>query len=63
MNSDIVCEFPLEKLIKFHFEHGKLATMMVKRVDNPSRFGVVSAESFNNEDQEYKKIVSFVEKP
>ena len=62
MNSDIVCEFPLEELLRFHKEHGKLATMMVKKVDNPSRFGVVCTKPYN-EDCNLLKVTQFVEKP
>ena len=29
MNSDIVCEFPLQEMIDFHKHHGKLATIMI----------------------------------
>ena len=29
-NSDIICDFPLEKLIAFHKAHGKEGTIMVK---------------------------------
>ena len=28
-NSDIICEFPLQKLIEFHKAHGKEGTIMV----------------------------------
>lgn len=28
-NSDIICDFPLEKLIAFHKAHGKEGTIMV----------------------------------
>jgi mannose-1-phosphate guanylyltransferase len=50
-------------MIKFHFEHGKLATMMLKKVDNPSRFGVVCAENIKEKNKEFLKINNFIEKP
>lgn len=29
-NSDIICDFPLEKLIAFHLSHGKEGTIIVQ---------------------------------
>lgn len=40
-NSDIICDFPLENLIKFHKNHGKEGTLFVTKVDEPSKYGVI----------------------
>jgi len=56
MNSDIICSFPLEDLLNFHKAHGKEGSLMITKVEDPSKYGVVVTESDG-------KIVSFVEKP
>jgi mannose-1-phosphate guanylyltransferase len=56
MNSDIICAFPLEDLLNFHKAHGKEGSIMITKVDEPSKYGVGVTESDG-------KIVSFVEKP
>lgn len=56
LNSDIICEFPFKKMEEFHRQHGKEGTIVVTRVEEPSKYGVVV----------YKEdgcIQSFVEKP
>lgn len=40
-NSDIICEYPLEKLIEFHKNHGREGSLLVTEVEDPSRFGVI----------------------
>lgn len=57
LNSDIICEFPFEELLKFHRSHGKEGTIMVTKVEEPSKYGVVVY------DQATGKIQQFVEKP
>jgi len=57
LNSDITCEYPFAKMIAFHKEHGKEGTIVVTKVDEPSKYGVVVYE------QESGKIQKFVEKP
>ena len=44
-NSDVTCEFPLDKLVSFHKSHGREGTIMLTKVEDPSRFGVVMHES------------------
>lgn len=61
MNSDIVCEFPLQEMIDFHKHHGKLATIMISQQENPSRFGVI--ETLKYPGDKYYKVTSFTEKP
>ena len=55
-NSDVICEYPLEKLVEFHKAHGKEGTIVVTSVEDPSKYGVVVGD-------ETGKILSFVEKP
>lgn len=43
-------------MIKFHKSHGKEGTIMVTKVDEPSKYGVVVAK-------ENGEILRFVEKP
>jgi len=43
-NSDVICNYPLEKLIEFHKSHGKEGTIMVTEVKDPSKYGVVVAD-------------------
>eukprot|EP00002_Diphylleia_rotans_P032844 TRINITY_DN6933_c0_g1_i1.p1 TRINITY_DN6933_c0_g1~~TRINITY_DN6933_c0_g1_i1.p1 ORF type:complete len:360 (+),score=89.24 TRINITY_DN6933_c0_g1_i1:56-1135(+) len=56
LNSDVICEFPFEDLLKFHRAHGKEGTIMVTKVEEPSKYGVVVSKP-NGE------IMRFVEKP
>jgi len=56
LNSDVICEFPFAEVVKFHKAHGKEGTILVTKVDEPSKYGVVKYK----EDGE---IESFVEKP
>jgi len=57
LNSDVICEFPFEDLLAFHRGHGKEGTIMVTKVEEPSKYGVVVY------DQQSGKIQQFVEKP
>lgn len=56
LNSDIICEFPFKELAKFHRDHGQEGTIVVTKVEEPSKYGVVV---YNNNG----RIKSFVEKP
>jgi len=55
-NSDVICEYPLSKLVDFHKSHGKEGTIVVTKVEDPSKYGVVISKD-NGE------IERFVEKP
>ncbi|XP_033123456.1 mannose-1-phosphate guanyltransferase beta-A-like [Anneissia japonica] len=57
LNSDISCVFPFKQMIEFHRNHGKEGTIVVTKVEEPSKYGVVVYDSTNG------KIESFVEKP
>jgi mannose-1-phosphate guanylyltransferase len=56
LNSDVICEFPFEALLAFHKKHGGEGTIMVTKVDEPSKYGVVVSK-------ENGQIQRFVEKP
>lgn len=56
LNSDIICDFPFRQLEAFHRSHGKEGTIVVTKVDEPSKYGVV----LYNDDG---CIQDFVEKP
>ena len=56
LNADVMCEYPFEQLLKFHKSHGKEGTIVVTKVEEPSKYGVV----VYGEDG---KITRFVEKP
>ncbi|CAN7008916.1 hypothetical protein IGI04_011163 [Brassica rapa subsp. trilocularis] len=60
LNSDVICEYPLLEMIEFHKNHGAEATIMVTKVDDPSKYGVVVMEK---EGEEETRVESFVEKP
>lgn len=57
LNSDVISEYPFAELIKFHQAHGGEATIVVTKVDEPSKYGVVVME------EETGKVERFVEKP
>lgn len=55
-NSDVTCEYPLKDLLAYHRSHGKEGTIMVTKVDEPSKYGVVVHDAQG-------RIQHFVEKP
>jgi len=56
LNSDVICTFPLKELLSYHLSHGGEGTIMVTKVDEPSKYGVVVSN-------DHGKIEKFVEKP
>lgn len=56
LNSDIICDFPFMQLLEFHKNHGREGTIIVTKVEEPSKYGVV----VYGDDG---KIEDFVEKP
>jgi len=58
LNSDIVCPFPFKQMLEFHKKHGKEGSILVTRVEEPSKYGVIVCKP-STEGQ----IESFVEKP
>ncbi|KAG6765385.1 hypothetical protein POTOM_029424 [Populus tomentosa] len=57
LNSDVISEYPLKQMIDFHKAHGGEASIMVTKVDEPSKYGVVVTEESTG------KVERFVEKP
>ncbi|KAG8436203.1 hypothetical protein GDO86_007348 [Hymenochirus boettgeri] len=57
LNSDVICDFPFEDMVCFHKHHGKEGTIVVTKVEEPSKYGVVVYEV------ESGQIQRFVEKP
>ncbi len=53
---DVFSNIDLGEVIRFHKKCGGLATMVVTRVEDPSRYGVVVYD-------DYGKVIKFVEKP
>ena len=56
LNSDVICNFPFKQLISFHKVHGGEGTIVVTKVEEPSKYGVVVYDDNG-------KIERFVEKP
>jgi len=57
LNSDVICDFPFRQMVEFHRKHGGEGTIVVTKVEEPSKYGVVVY------DQATGKIDNFVEKP
>jgi len=57
LNSDVICDFPFRQMVDFHKSHGREGTIVVTKVEEPSKYGVVVYE------QSSGKIDKFVEKP
>lgn len=57
LNSDVICDFPFEDMIKFHKSHKSEGTILVTKVEEPSKYGVVVYDQSNG------LIHKFVEKP
>ncbi|KAK9848566.1 hypothetical protein WJX84_006534 [Apatococcus fuscideae] len=54
--SDVICEFPLRDMLKFHQSQKAEGTILVTKVDDPSKYGVVVTD-------ETGQVERFVEKP
>jgi mannose-1-phosphate guanylyltransferase len=57
LNSDVICEFPFAEFLQFHKQHGKEGSILVTKVEDPSKYGVVVRKPNSSE------ILKFVEKP
>jgi mannose-1-phosphate guanylyltransferase len=55
-NSDVICDFPLQEMLKYHTAHGGEGTILVTEVKDPSKYGVVVSAANG-------AIEQFVEKP
>ena len=56
LNSDVICEYPLAQMMAFHLKTGAEATILVTKVTEPSKYGVVIMNEEGLVDR-------FVEKP
>ena len=57
LNSDVISEYPLTAMVAFHKARGAEATLLVTKVEEPSKYGVVILEESSGQVQR------FVEKP
>ena len=57
LNSDVICDYPFKSLLAYHQRHGKEGTIIVTKVDEPSKYGVVVYDGTSG------CIQRFVEKP
>lgn len=57
LNSDIVCDYPFQTMIDFHKSHKSEGTIVVTRVQEPSKYGVVVYDNVTG------LVDKFVEKP
>lgn len=58
LNSDVICEYPFQQLAEFHKNHGNEGTIVVTKVEEPSKYGVVV-----HKPNSASRIDRFVEKP
>ncbi|KAI7529556.1 Mannose-1-phosphate [Hortaea werneckii] len=58
LNSDIICDYPFGDLAKFHKNHGNEGTIVVTKVEEPSKYGVIV-----HKPDHPSRIDRFVEKP
>lgn len=56
LNSDVICEYPLAEMMAYHKASGAEATILVTKVTDPSKYGVVVMDDAG-------KVDRFVEKP
>ncbi|XP_062971515.1 mannose-1-phosphate guanyltransferase beta isoform X3 [Cynocephalus volans] len=57
LNSDVICDFPFQAMVQFHQHHGQEGSILVTKVEEPSKYGVVVCEADTG------RIHRFVEKP
>lgn len=58
LNSDVICDYPFQDLLQFHNNHGDEGTIVVTKVEEPSKYGVVV-----HKPNHPSRIDRFVEKP
>jgi mannose-1-phosphate guanylyltransferase len=57
LNSDIICDFPFRCMMDFHNSHRGEGTILVTKVEEPSKYGVIVTQKGSS------CIDRFVEKP
>ena len=58
LNSDVICDYPFKELAAFHKAHGDEGTIVVTKVEEPSKYGVIV-----HKPNHPSRIDRFVEKP
>ncbi|EMC98314.1 hypothetical protein BAUCODRAFT_146867 [Baudoinia panamericana UAMH 10762] len=58
LNSDVICDYPFNQLVEFHNSHGNEGTIVVTKVEEPSKYGVIV-----HKPDHPSRIDRFVEKP
>ncbi|KAL8809126.1 MAG: hypothetical protein Q9223_007957, partial [Gallowayella weberi] len=58
LNSDVICDYPFQQLADFHKAHGDEGTIIVTKVEEPSKYGVIV-----HKPSHPSRIDRFVEKP
>lgn len=58
LNSDVICNYPFKELAAFHESHGEEGTIVVTKVEEPSKYGVIVHKPNHS-----SRIDRFVEKP
>ncbi|KAI9877165.1 MAG: mannose-1-phosphate guanyltransferase [Pleopsidium flavum] len=58
LNSDVICDYPFQQLADFHKSHGEEGTIVVTKVEEPSKYGVIV-----HKPSHPSRIDRFVEKP
>ncbi|KAL6765796.1 GDP-D-mannose pyrophosphorylase [Haematococcus lacustris] len=56
LNSDVICDYPMKEMLDFHKARNAEATILVTKIDDPTKYGVVVMD-------EYGLVQRFVEKP
>ncbi|KAI5180198.1 mannose-1-phosphate guanylyltransferase [Nematocida sp. AWRm80] len=56
LNSDVICAFPFKEMLRLHKEHQGEGTILVTKVEEPSKYGVILTDTTG-------RITEFVEKP
>ncbi|KAE8683094.1 putative mannose-1-phosphate guanylyltransferase 2 [Hibiscus syriacus] len=51
LNSDVISEYPFKEMIEFHKAHGGEASIVVTKVDEPSKYGVVVMEESTGQNR------------
>lgn len=60
LNSDVICEYPLTEMLEFHKANKAEGTLLVTKVEDPSKYGVVVMDSQGLVDRFVEKPKTFV---
>lgn len=60
LNSDVICHYPLSEMMAFHKRKGAEATILVTKVEDPSKYGVVVHDSDGLIERFVEKPIDFV---